>query len=366
MQIIQPDEPVTEDETQKNFKACLTVPKDASYTPSKIVKGLVGPVPLTVLNYRSAEVSRVLAKLLESERFDSVQLESSHLSSYLPLIRNSPQPPPVLLDWHNIESELMSRFAAETGSLPKKLVGLRTASLLRKLEAQLVTACDFHTVVSEPEENQLLSVSASAQVSVVPNGVDSKAFTLIEKTPDADSLLFVGSMDYHANIDAVTWFIKTAWPQISRQFPQLKFKIVGRSPTPAVQMLASDRVEVTGTVADVRPYYANALAVVVPLRVGGGTRLKILEAMAVGVPVISTAIGAEGISAVDGSEILIADSPEHMANSLERIVSSPGLRQNIIQSARKLVTREYDWSAIGSRLFDLHSKLIGSRMSHSF
>ena len=102
-------------------------------------------------------------------------------------------------------------------------------------------------------------------------------------------------MDYHANIDAVTWFSRTAWPEIAPKHPDLHFTIVGRDPAPAVRALASDRIHVTGTVDDVRPFYASAVAAVVPIRSGSGTRLKILEAMAAGVPVISTRLGAEGI-----------------------------------------------------------------------
>jgi glycosyltransferase involved in cell wall biosynthesis len=303
---------------------------------------------------------------LATQQFDSVQLESSHLFSYLQLIHAAPSHPPVLLDWHNIESELMTRYASETKSLPKKLIAYRTATLLGKLEARLIRRCQYHTVVSEREQQKLLSQDPGAQVTVIPNGVDAKAFTPRQSVNNAENLLFVGSMDYHANIDAVTWFTKTAWPIISERRPHLHFTILGRSPDPAVRSLASDKVHVTGTVEDVRPFYANAVAVMVPLRVGGGTRLKILEAMAMGVPVISTTLGAEGILAHDGEDILFADSAEAMADALDRMLSQPLLRQRLIASARRLVSEHYDWSSIGDRLFHIHSKLIHARMSHSY
>ena len=351
LQISQPGEQTVPNDQAAVFDECLAVSKGRSYTPATILKGLLGPTPLTVLNYTSPEVSDALANLFQTQQFDSVQLESSHLFSYLRLIRAAPAHPPVLLDWHNIESELMTRYAAETRSLPKKLIGYRTAALLRKLEGRLVTSCDHHTVVSEREQQKLLHLDPAAQVTVIPNGVDVKAFALPESPGTAENLLFVGSMDYHANIDAVTWFTKTAWPAISQRHPQLHFTIVGRSPDPTVKMLASDRVHVTGTVEDVRPFYANALAVMVPLRVGGGTRLKILEAMAMGVPVISTNLGAEGILAHDGEDMLLADSPGEMAAALDRIMSQPALRQKLVASARQLVSEQYDWSSIGSTLF---------------
>ena len=366
LQIIQPDEHIVQEGQSAVFEQCLAIEKGRSYTPRNILKGLLGPTPLTVLNYSSPEISSVLANLLQANRFDSIQLESSHLSSYLGVIRAMRPQPPVLLDWHNIESELMSRYAAQTPNLPRKLIGHRTATLLRKLEARLLSGCDCHTVVSERERQKLLQQDPTVQVSVIPNGVDVEAFVPPNTQDRAQQLLFVGSMDYHANVDAVTWFVKSAWPLISRQHPQLVFKIVGRSPTLAVRTLASDRVHITGTVDDVRPLYSKALAVIVPLRVGGGARLKILEAMAMGVPVISTALGAEGISVHDGENILLADLPEEMAFALHRIVSQPALRQALISSARRLVLEHYDWSSIGHRLFDIHSKLIDATTTRRF
>jgi glycosyltransferase involved in cell wall biosynthesis len=191
--------------------------------------------------------------------------------------------------------------------------------------------------------------------------VNSTAFTSPLPDVPGNTLLFVGSMDYHANADAVTFFAQNAWPAISKKFPSLKFVIVGRSPGREVRMLASDKIQVTGTVDDVRPFYANALAVIVPLRVGGGTRLKILEAMAAGVPVISTTIGAEGILAQHGREIFLADSTEQTIDALELLVRDPALWRSMAEAGRLLATKHYDWASIGDRLYNVYSELIASR-----
>jgi glycosyltransferase involved in cell wall biosynthesis len=165
-------------------------------------------------------------------------------------------------------------------------------------------------------------------------------------------------MDYHANIDAVIWFSNAVWPEISRTHPHLQFTIVGRNPAPEVRALASDRIRVTGTVDDVRPFYASAVAAVVPLRSGSGTRLKILESIAAGVPVVSTRLGAEGIDVEHDIHILLADSAPEIAAAVHRIASSTEERSRLSQAARALVCRVYDWSIIGKQLFGIHKSLV--------
>jgi glycosyltransferase involved in cell wall biosynthesis len=161
-------------------------------------------------------------------------------------------------------------------------------------------------------------------------------------------------MDYSANIDAVVWFVNNMWPELSQQNPALSFAIVGRDPTPEVRALAGDRVSVTGTVPDVRPYYSGALAAVVPLRFGSGTRLKILEAMAAGIPVISTRLGAEGLDLEDGTHLLIADSASEMIAAVCRLADSPELWQRLSRSGREVVSRSYDWGALTENLYRIH------------
>jgi sugar transferase (PEP-CTERM/EpsH1 system associated) len=361
LRILQPHDP---DETPAEaalFEDSLAVRKGRSYGPGAVVKGILGPIPVTVLNYRSKDVAACLRSVLARKPFDAVQMETTNLFSYLDIIRSAPNRPLVLLDWHNIDSELMARYSSEAGGLPKRLIARRTASLLHKLEANLMKLCDAHTVVSDVDRQKLLRHNPEANVAVIPNGVDSAGFSSSGVPSHCCSLLFVGSMDYHANTDSVMWFAQTVWPEISRKYPSLKFNIVGRSPGRSIQSLASDKIRVTGTVDDVRPFYADALAVVVPLRVGGGTRLKILEAMAMGVPVISTTLGAEGVAAKHGQEILLADSVQEMLRALERITTDMQFRNDLAARARELVEQNYDWSSIGHRLQTVYLDLLKSR-----
>jgi sugar transferase (PEP-CTERM/EpsH1 system associated) len=347
-----------------------TLDKGRTYTPSKILRGLAGPTPVTVLNCWSPRSASQLDHVLKSHLFDTVQMAGTQLMAYLAAIQNSAGAPPIVVDWHNIESELLWRYAENSGNWAKKIAAKRTAKLLERAEKQLLETCDVHTVTSERERQKLSPRHPRANIQVIPNGVDAGYYSPAKiqeacrrNSPSGSkpTILFVGSMDYHANIDAVTWFSQTAWPAIARNHPDLQFTIVGRNPTSKVLALASDRIRVTGTVDDVRPFFASAVAAIVPIRSGSGTRLKILEAMAAGVPVVSTRLGAEGIEAEDGVHLLLADSSHEITVAIRQIISSSETRIRFSKAARALICGVYDWSIIGKTLCAIHVDLAESR-----
>lgn len=347
------------------FDEIVSLKKRASNTPGKIVRGLAGPSPLAVLNYFDTKSADQLANLLAWGRFDTVQIEGIHLSRYLPVIQATPCHPAIVVDWQNIESELMWRYAKNATFWPKRVIARRTATLLQRSEMMLLEGGETHTVVSDREQQKLLGWCPSAHVNVIPNGVDTNFFSAshisdAQKNTQSDlrkpSILYVGSMDYHANIDGVTWFAGEIWPEIAEKHPELEFVIVGRRPSGTVRALASQRIRVTGTVEDVRPFYASAVAVVVPLRVGSGTRLKILEAMAAGVPVVSTRLGAEGIDAIPNLHLLLAENRAEMVAAINQM-ADPQSRSQLVLAAREFVANRYDWTLVGERLYQIHRKL---------
>jgi glycosyltransferase involved in cell wall biosynthesis len=356
------------------LSSVVTLDKGRTYTPSKIFRGLMGTTPVTVLNCWSPQSASQLANLLCSRQFDTVQMEGMHLMEYLPVLREAPGCPTIVVDWHNIESEIMWRYAENTSNWAKKLAAKRTAKLIEDAENRLLNTCATHSVASDRERQKLLARCPDANIRVIPNGVDTSYYAP-ERITDAcrvrgvcdsnQTILFVGSMDYHANIDAVTWFSRAAWPEIVRNDPDLHFTIVGRDPVPEVRALASSRIHITGTVEDVRPFYASAVAAVVPLRSGSGTRLKILEAMAAGVPVVSTRMGAEGIKAEDNIHLLLADSGPEIAAAIRRVASSPETRTRLSAAGRTLVCKVYDWSVIGKQLYGIHADLVETRAATS-
>ena len=357
------------------FERSLLLPKPPAYGAWNLLRGLAGPTPVTVLNYTSRSASAALADLGREMNFDAVQVEGIHLARYIPVLRAFPGRPPVLCDWHDLFSESMTRYSESIESLPRRLYALRTARLLEGMETELLRVCDAHLVVSERNKQRLLENSPSASLHIIENGVDT-GYHSEEQMEDAyarwplrekgtgeygrsNRIVFVGAMDYTANIDAVTHFARQIWPRIRERVPELSFTIVGRNPAPAVTALRGQPgIEVSGTVSDVRPYYREAFVVVVPLRLGSGTRLKILEAMAAGVPVVSTTLGAEGLEAKPGEEILIADTPEDTAEAIVRLRRTPELRQALEERGRKLVACRYDWRVIGERLYSIYENAV--------
>jgi glycosyltransferase involved in cell wall biosynthesis len=211
---------------------------------------------------------------------------------------------------------------------------------------------------------------------VIENGVDVNYFSdnqieqayaiwrkrrsvIAESTPRRNRILFVGSMDYHANVEGIVNFARSAWPKVAKLLPDAILTIAGRDPKPEVRKLTQiPAVEVTGTVEDVRPYYREALVSIVPLSVGGGSRLKICEAMAAGVPVISTRLGAEGIDVKHGDNIILEDAADEFCLAIQAIAEDDQKRQQIAAAGRRLVATKYDWSILGERLAQIHRNLL--------
>ena len=340
---------------------CVLLPPPPRFSPLGLARGFVGPYPISVLNYSSNAMRAELKRLLETEPFDAVQMEGVNLVQYLPIIHGAARRPALVADWHNIESELLERYSEGKASFPKRLYARRAAQLLKQVETQILQTTDAHIVCSAREQERLLQRAPKARIEVIGNGVDVGFYEGASSggaNPRHD-LVFVGSMDYHANIDAAEHFARQILPHLRSEWPNSRFLIVGARPAKQVQALAAiPGVVVTGTVDDVRPYYRDALAVVVPLRVGGGTRLKILEAMAAGVPVVSTRLGAEGLDAANEVHFLEAETAEEFRDAIARLTDS-GEWQRLASAGLELVRSRYDWAILGASLHRFYSELLG-------
>jgi polysaccharide biosynthesis protein PslH len=327
------------------------VPPPRRYTPWKIARGLVGRWPLPVVNYTSARMKAELTRLTLARTFDLVHLDSIHKAGYLTLLARQLGHARVVYDWHNIESENMLRYAKNTGSILHKAYAAATARRLAALERAVLASALGHIVCSERERLQLLAIAPGRRVEVIDNGVDAADWRAPGEA-SRDRLLFVGAMRYHANIDAAVEFARDIWPRVHARFPGWRLTVVGSDPVPAVLALrALAGVEITGTVPALEPYYREAVAAIAPLRYGGGTRLKILEAMAAGVPVVSTPLGAEGLEVSPGRDILLAEGEEEWIRALESLAGQPELVRQLTAAGRELVRSRYDWNALGEKLF---------------
>lgn len=254
---------------------------------------------------------------------------------------------------------LYEHFARQTHPL-KKVRGGLTWWKLSHYMVRLLQSFDACTVVSEDERARLWRVSPGYQpVGIVPNGVDMAAYQNDFGLPEADSLVYSGALTYHANFDAVNFFLREILPLVHVQRPQVKLQITGKlDGVPVVRLPKTDgNVIFTGYLPDIRPTVARSWINIVPLRLGGGTRLKILESLALGTPVVATSKGAEGLNLVPGRDILLADSPADFAAAVLRLLADPDLRETLRRNGR-VAAAQYDWSIIGQQFNNFIEKVV--------
>ncbi|MGH7747573.1 MAG: glycosyltransferase, partial [Candidatus Dormibacteria bacterium] len=237
-------------------------------------------------------------------------------------------------------------------SVPKKLIFGAEWRRTRRIEQEICRSYDHVIAVSGVDCEMFQREYEPCKVSVIPTGVDAAYFQPRKDPSTPGRLVFVGSMDWHPNEDGVTWFLKEVYPKIKKAAPHATFTIVGRKPSSAMAHAVSGdpSVTLTGRVEDVRPCIAEAEAVVVPLRIGGGTRIKIPEAMAMAKAVVSTHIGAEGLPFRDGKEILLEDDPGKFAEAVVDLLQNPSRRAEIEATARDCVVRDFGWNSVVDRM----------------
>lgn len=311
-------------------------------------------LPYAVQRFRSVRLCHLIISRFREQVFDVVVSDFLFPAASLPWHMKEMSQCPWVLFQHNVESMIWKRRAEGKAGLKAKYWDAQRDRMLR-FEEEASRRFDGVLAVSEEDarifrhEMQLTNV-----LGVVPTGVDLDYFQQLPKTaPPVPTVVFMGSMDWYANVDGVQWFAEAVWPQVQKEVPNARFVVVGRKPPAEIQALAASggNIEVTGTVPDVRPYLRGADVVVVPLRIGGGTRLKIYEAMAAEVPVVSTRIGAEGLNVEHERHILMADSAEDTAAAVLRVLRSPALGAELALNALEEVARPCSWAA-AARIFE--------------
>jgi glycosyltransferase involved in cell wall biosynthesis len=313
---------------------------------------VVGSAPYAVGKYRSAEYRRAFERLMATHRFDRMVCDFLVPAINLPYSL----PCPSILFTHNVEAEIWRRHALAAPVLRRVLYDQQWKRM-RRFEGETLARFDRILAVSDTDRDtfrRLYPASGAVPVSVVPTGVDTAYFAPVSEPAPGGSrshLVFVGSMDWLPNEDAMLVFCRDVLPRIAAAVPDVTLSIVGRAPTARVRGLARDEaVDVTGRVDDVRPSLQAATVVIVPLRIGGGTRLKIFEAMAAGRAVVSTTVGAEGLEARPGRDLLVADGAEAFADAVVALLRDPARRLGIAQAGQRLVRERFDWSAVAGAL----------------
>ena len=298
--------------------------------------------PFAVSKFTHPVVQRAVADGLGSSKFDIAVCDFLSASLNFPKALATP----TVLFQHNVETSLWQRLALTESNFARRLAYKVEAGKMASYERAALRRFHHIIAVSEHDRQQMLAMDPSCSITVVPTGVDTEKYSVAPPSQaNSPRIVFLGSMDWEPNIDAVQYFCRDIFPLVRSQFPSAIFQIVGRNPHATVRQLISDSVEVTGTVPSVAEYLREATLVVVPLRIGGGTRLKIFEAMATGKAVISTTIGAEGLAVQSGRGLILSDNPASFADSIIILLKDSSQRRRYEEAAAKLAA-QYDWSNI--------------------
>jgi sugar transferase (PEP-CTERM/EpsH1 system associated) len=304
------------------------------------------------LIYLHPSFQKALDEMVARSDFDVITTEFALMTGY-----RLPRSARLVLDEHNIEYDILRRTTAAERPSVRKLYNWANYLKLRREERAAWRQFDGVTLTSERDEGLLHRDAPEKRTAVIPNGVDTEFFHPAEMPVEPDTIVFFGAINYYPNTEGLLFFLDEVLPLVKKQRPGARLWIVGQRPPAAIAQRAAEDVVVTGLVDDVRPYLGRAAAVVAPLRIGGGTRLKIVEAMAMGKPIVATHVGAEGLEVIDGEDILMADTAEDFANQVARVLGDAALARRLGEAARRRAESRYTWRSAVDRLECFYEEL---------
>jgi polysaccharide biosynthesis protein PslH len=324
--------------------------------------------PDLAMRLESETFAAELAYILREEKIDAVQIEGIELARYISRIKETSPRTPIVLDCHNAETELQRRAMATDGRQlkrwPAALYSWIQVRRLAKFEKYACLAADRVIAVSQSDSHHLAKLMGihPDTIHVMPNTIDTSEYVSEELIlPEYKfDLLFTGKMDYRPNVDGVLWFADEVWPLLKAHYPELTWGIVGQKSHPRLERIKkTPGIHLTGRVERVQPYLAGATLYIMPLRIGSGTRLKLIEAMSAGKAVVSTSIGAEGYPIQPDRDIVIADEPEEMARAIIKLLNKPDKRRELGIAAWQLA-QAYDWRTMIPPIRQLYEDLLSS------
>ena len=321
---------------------CVDIPPRDRW--QRIVDWLIrGKVDL-VERLRHPEFRQGLNEMLQRHSFDAIQLEGLEMTAYLPdLVATGIR---LVYDAHNAEAALQTSAANLTEQPVRRFYSQIQAQRLSRYETELCSLVDDVIAVSAEDAAKLKQLAPTSKIRVIPNAIEVNAYAAERVEPRIPTLVYSGKMDYRPNVDAVLWFYRSIWPRILSHDPQVLWQIVGSSPDSDVISLAGeDNIEVTGTVKEILPFLASCTIYIAPIRMGSGTRLKLLEAMAAGCAIVATPLAASGLIGA-GDAFLLAETEDEFANKTIELLSDFHLREKLGQAAREIVTQQFDWSHV--------------------
>lgn len=335
------------------------VPPHPAYR--RLARTLSSQLPDMAYRRWSAGFAQTLRALLAEERYDVVQAEGIEMARYLPIAQRGGARP--VFSEHNVEHLLQRRAylvdRTHPARLPKALYSMLQARKLARFEAAACRLADLTLTVSEDDAAALRKLESGGRYRVVPNAIDPSAYPERQGWPARPTVLFTGTLDYRPNADAVRWLLDKVMPLVWEHVPEARVLIVGRGP--AADLVArgqhDPRIAVSGEVESVDPYWTRASLYALPVRGGGGTRFKAMEAMAAGLPLVSTPMGMEGIQAADGTHYLAGQTPTQLAAAIVRLLGDEALRERLAAAGSQLVREQYDWQVVAARLLDAYREL---------
>jgi glycosyltransferase involved in cell wall biosynthesis len=311
-----------------------------------VALGLINGTPLTMARYNQPAMRNKITELTTKNHYDIVFFNNLHSTHYLDLFPDSLK----IVDTQNNDITVFSRWASKQRNPTMKAFGYLQAHLAKRFLSRQLPLIDIVYACSDKEQKELKVFCPNSTVTTAPNGVDLEYFSFQNRQRDPNMLLFTGDMRWLPNEDGLEYFLKEILPLIKQQRPSTKVVLAGKHPSKALQRLGGENVEFTGFVEDLRDYMNKAAVFIVPLRIGGGTRLKVIEAMAMKIPMVSTSIGCEGIDCIDEEHLLIRDTPQNFADGVCQLLNNPGQSALLTEKGYTLAKSKYDWVAITEKM----------------
>lgn len=315
------------------------------------IKSLFTAAPYTMNWLLSDDYTEQVKQLVNQHQFDFVHFDTISLAPFKPYCDGIP----CSLDHHNIESHMLIRRASKENNLLKKLYFHQEGRRLETYEKQHCPKFDFNFTCSDVDTQRLLELSPESKVHTVPNGVDTQFFIPDDGTQKRDRLIFIGTLSWYPNIEAVKFIAEHIWPLVKEKFPNVVVDIIGANPPEELVKLSQqdERFNVHGFVDDIRSFLYQAKCYVCPIKDGGGTKLKIVDALSIGMAIVADEIACEGINVTPERDVLFAETGEQYLAQITRILEQDELREKLQHNARELALNEYSYDAIGKQLADL-------------
>ncbi len=340
-----------------------TVKMDTSIKPINALAALLAGKSYNVSRFKSEQFGKKLVEILQKKKFDIIHLEGLYLAPYLPLIRQNTKAP-VILRAHNVEWKIWHKLALEEKNKLKKPYLVKLSKQLKKYEEKIINQVDGIATITDFDLKDFREAGCKAPMIDIPFGIDTSKY-IYKESKHPGSLFFIGALDWLPNLQGLDWFLKNVWDKVHTKFPHAKFHVAGRKMPETLRANNPKGVVFHGEVSDAKTFMQEYNIMIVPLLAGSGIRVKIIEGMAMGKPIITTSVGIEGIECHMGKDVIVKDSPEEFSDAICQALEDRNSINKIGLNGRKLVEDNYDISKIALHLIKFYEDRIKDKTKPS-